>query len=774
MMDTKVILAADTLRKSGISVLITDAAKRPVGRWKKFETIIPTKEELEARCSKPDATSIATIGGKVSGGLEIIDFEGIKKVGKCCFEEWKETIKKRFPELFGRLCINSTPNGGFHVRYRYEAEKYDSQMDLARIPNTDPTKKQKTAVLIETRGEAHYALCPPSSGYEMIQGEIAKPPTISVMERNFLISIARSFNEIAVGVDGGGIKPGDDFNQRGDHRALLEKHGWTLALEREGGIEYWRRPGKEESWSATWNFYPGCFYVFSSNAEPFEAEKSYNLFAMFAYLEHAGDFKAAAKALREIGFSIDNRQSTIDNRKAGFRQPLSPVEESELLPAFKDVHGIKVFPSLPEIAWRGVFADFRDAHTNTTEASDEFLFASMLTATGAILGRRGWMWYARRLYPNFYSCIVGVTARSRKTTAAEKAIDLLQRCDPNVLYYSGLASAEGFINLFSALYEKEEAEIDARIEAREITFEQAPAKYRAQKIRLSEGVANYEGVRLLCYIPEFSGLLKKAGKESSAGLTEMLIAAYDNRDKLDNPTRTSPLSALNPSCSLITTTTIGRLLRALTNEETEGGFTNRFSYFIGDRKGPNDDPPEPDLEKLNRVVQKLVAARHRWANTQFQLHPQARQLWKRYYDEWFYQNENDVIDPITGRLPDQIRKLSLQYAMVENTVPEISPEQMEAAIGTGRYWHECICVLFKSYGLTETQQTEQQILEACANGGKSKTELYEYFQKHIDSYKLNQALENLRKVGRIIVQNKKRPGSRKSTPVFRLFENVSE
>jgi len=99
---------------------------------------------------------------------------------------------------------------------------------------------------------------------------------------------------------------------------------------------------------------------------------------------------------------------------------------------------------------------------------------------------------------------------------------------------------------------------------------------------------------------------------------------------------------------------------------------------------------------------------------------------------------------------------------------------MEAAIGTGRYWHECICVLFKSYGLTETQQTEQQILEACANGGKSKTELYEYFQKHIDSYKLNQALENLQKVGRIIVQNKKRPGSRKSTPVFRLFENVSE
>lgn len=434
---------------------------------------------------------------------------------------------------------------------------------------------------------------------------------------------------------------------------------------------------------------------------------------------------------------------------------------------------IKVFPVFPEIAWRGIFSDFRSAHSHTTEAPDEFLFASILTAAGALFGRKGWMWYARKLYPNFYTCVVGVTARSRKTTASEKAIDLLQRCDPSVLYYRGLASAEGFINLFSALYESEEEAIDELITSGNLVFDEAPAKYRAHRSRLQEGVSSYEGIRLLCYLSEFSALLKKAQKESSAGLTEAIIDAYDNPDKLDNPTRTSPLTASNPSCSIIASTTTGRLLRSLTKEETEGGFTNRFTYFIGNRKAPNDDPPEPDMEYLNKAVYGLVSARQQWGDTQFQMLSSTRQLWKRYYDEWYYQNENDVIDPITGRLPDQVRKLALQYAMIENNVPEILPEQMEAAIVVGRYWHECICTLFKTYGLSETQQMEQEVLEAVSNGGKSKTELYDYFSKHIDARSLNTALDSLQKIGRIIQQKQKNKRG-KPTTVFRLFENMSD
>ena len=310
-----------------------------------------------------------------------------------------------------------------------------------------------------------------------------------------------------------------------------------------------------------------------------------------------------------------------------------------------------LFPSFPHEAFRGIFEAFRLAHTETTEAADEFLFASMLSAVGSVMGRKCWVWYAHPLYPNFYVAIVGTTARARKSTAANKIRDLLQRCDPNVLYYRGLASAEGFIQILAPISADEESDFDELISSGNLPFEEAPLRYQAQKARLSGNVTSFEGFRLLCHIGEFSALLKKSLKESSSGLTEAIIDAYDNPDKLDNPTRTSPLSAPKPSVSVLTTTTTGRLLRHLMKEETEGGFANRFVYFCGDRKGPNPLPPEPRYDHLNQVVAEIVQARRRWHNTQFHLTASTQEIWDNYYHEWYYQLDNDVIDPITGRLP---------------------------------------------------------------------------------------------------------------------------
>jgi hypothetical protein len=195
-------------------------------------------------------------------------------------------------------------------------------------------------------------------------------------------------------------------------------------------------------------------------------------------------------------------------------------------------------------------------------------------------------------------------------------------------------------------------------------------------------------------------------------------------------------------------------------EETEGGFANRFVYFCGDRKGPNRLPPEPELSHLNKVVQVLADARRRWHNTQFQLLDSAEKIWGGFYDEWFYDIENDVLDAITGRLPDNAMKLALQYALLENEAPEILPEQMEAAVSVARYWHASIRLLFSSYGLTETQQVERGILQAVSNGGKSTKELYDYFSHNVDARTLNFALESLQKVGKVVKEKKQARGGR--------------
>ena len=85
-------------------------------------------------------------------------------------------------------------------------------------------------------------------------------------------------------------------------RALLERHGWTRV--RGGDNELWRRPGKDQGWSATLR--NRVFYVFSSNAAPFEPNRAYSPFAVYTLLEHQGDFAQAASALRNEGFGSDS------------------------------------------------------------------------------------------------------------------------------------------------------------------------------------------------------------------------------------------------------------------------------------------------------------------------------------------------------------------------------------------------------------------------------------------------------------------------------------
>ncbi|GEM_PF-229414 len=97
-------------------------------------------------------------------------------------------------------------------------------------------------------------------------------------------------------------RPGDDFNVRGDVRAVLENAGWSLA--RAGENEYWRRPGKTSGWSATLK--DRVFYVFTSNASPFEPNTAYSPFAVYTLLNHGGDYDQAAGMLRLQQFGTDS------------------------------------------------------------------------------------------------------------------------------------------------------------------------------------------------------------------------------------------------------------------------------------------------------------------------------------------------------------------------------------------------------------------------------------------------------------------------------------
>jgi hypothetical protein len=260
------------------------------------------------------------VAGKVSGGLEMIDFD-------CAGEKfawWKQLVELKAPGLVERLVIERSPSGGWHVVLRHESEVFGN-LKLAERAVVVPSdhevalygknyKPRKVGdhwevwlTLIETRGEGGIFLCDPTPGYELVQGRLDSLPVLTEEQRFVLLDVAWSLNELPRHVEPASTpagsyepngRPGDDFNERGDVRALLRKHGWTLV--KGGDNEYWRRPGKSAGTSATLK--DGVLYVFSSNAAPFEPNQAYSPFRVFTLLEHRGDYSDAASALRAAGF----------------------------------------------------------------------------------------------------------------------------------------------------------------------------------------------------------------------------------------------------------------------------------------------------------------------------------------------------------------------------------------------------------------------------------------------------------------------------------------
>ncbi len=132
---------------------------------------------------------------------------------------------------------------------------------------------------------------------------------------------------------GEGVRPGDDFNRRGDIRPLLHKHGWRYLYKR-GAQEYWQRPGKSgRGTSATFNHdASGLLYVFTSDGAPFEPLKAYSPFAVYALLERRGDYVAAAKALAADGYGDQHPSRAEADAELGSAAPLVVPSRSPGVP----------------------------------------------------------------------------------------------------------------------------------------------------------------------------------------------------------------------------------------------------------------------------------------------------------------------------------------------------------------------------------------------------------------------------------------------------------
>ncbi len=221
--------------------------------------------------------------------LEVIDidnhFNDAKKLFQFVYENYD----------FKDFLVVKTGGGGYHIYYKCEGVEGNQKL-ASRIND-----KNKPETLVETRGKGGQVVF-----YDnILNGSIDKVPTISKEERSIILEICRTLDEIAKktnkvkeNIKVSNQLPGDaycnDSSTIQETFNLLRNAGWISEND-----THWIRPNKEtKGISATFGKVGlNRFYVFSSNAYPFEPETSYSMMGVRAVLIHNNDYSACASEL---------------------------------------------------------------------------------------------------------------------------------------------------------------------------------------------------------------------------------------------------------------------------------------------------------------------------------------------------------------------------------------------------------------------------------------------------------------------------------------------
>jgi len=196
---TATCAAALAYSEAGLSVIPTGKDKRPLCSWERWQS--ERADDATIRKWFRNGANVAIIGGVVSGGLVVLDFDEPQ-----LFFKWKKAtweISKTLPQ--------QKTGRGYHVFFKCPT----------------PGGNEKIAPEIDKKAEGGYVVVAPSihsSGvpYQIVEGDLTNIPTISQADADTLLQIAREI--------GGAAK-----NQNAYAEAALTDELDALARATEGG-----------------------------------------------------------------------------------------------------------------------------------------------------------------------------------------------------------------------------------------------------------------------------------------------------------------------------------------------------------------------------------------------------------------------------------------------------------------------------------------------------------------------------------------------------------
>lgn len=763
---------------AGISVLPPreDGTKAPLaegGSWAQWQSQRADEAQIREWYAN-GRTGVGFVTGAVSGKLELFEFDDMGVYGQfrvAANSAGLRELTQRLEDSYSEL----TPGGGMHWFYR--CSEIGPNTKLARRRLDDSTIK----VLIETRGEGGFAVVAPSDGkvhsqgaYRLLRGGVDTIPTITPKEREQLFWIARSFDEMQREQDEDALKirpavtpedlddssPGNDFRKRAGWSDILAKHGWQQVFERNG-VVYWRRPGKDRGVSATTNYGEYDFFYPFTTSTVFDAERGYNKFAVYAILEHAGDFQAAARMLGQKGYGDQSRPAMVPIKGKAATSPVVTAPEP--------LSGLEIppNPTLPD--WFEEYIEYASCISPMTPRSFHESAALWLGSV-AIARRLAVQMNFGTVYPSLWVLWLAPTTLYRKTTAMHVAKMLAFRLFSHLLASQNVTTEA----IISDMAGAEPSNL------KDLTQDEQ-ARWRAER--------NFAAQRGLV-LDEASGLLASAGRDYNAGLLEAFLQFYDSFEIYTRSTRSQGrITIHNAYLSMLAASTPTAMAPHLTVEQLwSNGWWPRFALLTPPDDIPDWQEPRPRSEPialggyLERLYNRLPTPQ--WPDAprarRLRLTPRAEEMWNAYNKALSYDLLRDGLEPrlygTYGRLPTQVIKVATILAAIDwpegADAPTVDDYYMRTAMAITERWREGAHRVLATALRTDVDKLWARIARHLALVGDAGITLRDLGKamRDVQPTALLETLQQMVRVGEVEEQALKREAGGRPTVIYKLVK----
>jgi hypothetical protein len=229
-------------------------------------------------------------------------------------------------------------------------------------------------------------------------------------------------------------------------------------------------------------------------------------------------------------------------------------------------------------------------------------------------------------------------------------------------------------------------------------------------------------------------------------LSPTIRQAWDG-DRLRTMTKNSPTRATGAHISIVGHVTKSELLRHMSDTEAANGFANRFLWLMVRRSKelPFGGGAIGELADLTSRLESAVRFSRRprwirWGET-------ARGVWEKVYGP-LSAGKPGLFGAVVGRAEAQTLRLAALYAVMDES-EAIEYEHLSAALALWGYAEESARYAFEDATGDPVADDIMEALRAAGDDGLSRTDIRDLFGRHKGADRINAALAELLKLGRV-------------------------